>query len=481
MGTDVFFLNEKQGEEDRLSKLPNDILLSILELLDIRDAARASMLSKQWRQIPTMLNKLVIKVSSFEPNKEDRSKSTLDDLTRANATMHEATKRILSGRNGSQYTLRLLCLQFYLGDESISIAQSVADTMESQMVGSAEFAILTKKEHLHCTEHDFVFQGRQLMALFEACPNAFAGLTCLKLENVSLNKPELPNIISLCKRLEFLRLFNCDMGIPSSLEVEHPRLAQLVMEDCQFESVHLKWLPKLTMLTFNYWISQEDPLSFGYVPLLQSVILANISLSWHKMLKLSEFLGNATIRTLQLNFKCEKIWIQPEDPEQLLPVFNKLKLVNLVNISEECDLNWTMFILQGAPSLEELQITVRDHFCEMMLDKDMRKQYSYSTEKKGIDWELDVSDFKHHKLAVLKIFGFRPEENFVNYVRNIIETAVNLEDIFLFNKLVCERCKDHVRKASRSPWPKKQRFSLRNRITNGTNSLAMIHFPSLNN
>ncbi|TKW42377.1 hypothetical protein SEVIR_1G380400v4 [Setaria viridis] len=154
------------------------------------------------------------------------------------------------------------------------------------------------------------------------------------------------------------------------------------MDDYRFDRVHLKWLPKLMMLTLDMWISQQDPLSFGYVPLLRSLSLMNTGLSWHKMLKLNDFLGNFTISSLQLKFKSEKIWVLPEGPKELLPVFRKLRLVDLVNISEECDLNWTMFILQGAPFLEELRITVRDHFCEMLVDEELRAQYAYSTEKK---------------------------------------------------------------------------------------------------
>ncbi|KAF8779486.1 hypothetical protein HU200_002533 [Digitaria exilis] len=348
------------------------------------------------------------------------------------------------------------------------------------MVGSAEFAILTKKRRSQCTADDVFLHGRQLMLLIDACPNAFSGLTCLKLENVSLNEPDFPKIFSICKRLEFLRLNNCDMGMLSFLEVEHMQLSELEIDNCRFERVHLKWVPRLATLTFNAWVALEDPVSFDHVPLLQSVSLTNIGLSWHKMLKLSEVLGNATISALHLNFKSEKIWVQPEGPKQLLPVFHKLRFVSLINISEECDLNWTMFVLQGAPSLEELRITVGDHVCEMLRDEELRKLYAYSEDKKCVDWEAAACSFKHHKLTVLRMIGFRPEDKFVRYIRSIIEAAVNLQDIFLFNKLVCERCKHMVPKASRSPWPKKQRLSLRNRITNGMNSFApVIHFPSL--
>lgn len=162
-----------------------------------------------------MLSKLVIKVSSFEPNEDYRAKiiTTLDDLARANATMREATKSILSWRTRfKQYALHLLCLQFYLGDESNSIVQAVGYAMENLMVGVAEFEILTKQKHAHCTKDDVLFHGQQLMALFGVGPNAFGGLTCLKLDKVRLNGPDMPLIFSICKRLEFLRLHNCSLG-----------------------------------------------------------------------------------------------------------------------------------------------------------------------------------------------------------------------------------------------------------------------------
>eukprot|EP00494_Astrolonche_serrata_P006298 UN06315 len=64
------------------------------------------------------------------------------------------------------------------------------------------------------------------------------------------------------------------------------------------------------------------------------------------MLRISELLGKTAISNLHLNFKSEKIWVKPEGRRQLLPVLHKLRLVNLINISEECDLSWIMFILQ---------------------------------------------------------------------------------------------------------------------------------------
>jgi hypothetical protein len=53
-------------------------------------------------------------------------------------------------------------------------------------------------------------------------------------------------ICTICKRLDFLHLFNIEMGVPSLLEVQHPQLRELEIAKCGFERVDLNWLPKLT-------------------------------------------------------------------------------------------------------------------------------------------------------------------------------------------------------------------------------------------
>jgi hypothetical protein len=66
-------------------------------------------------------------------------------------------------------------------------------------------------------------------------------------------------------------------------------------------------------------------------------------------------LGNIFIYLLQ-------IWVKPEGLRELSQVFKKLRFVNLSGISEECDLTWTMFVLHGAPFLEELCIMVKSFY-----------------------------------------------------------------------------------------------------------------------
>ncbi|XP_047059091.1 putative F-box/LRR-repeat protein At3g58880 [Lolium rigidum] len=460
------------NEVDMLSKLPDDVLLNIVERLDITEVARTAILSTRWKQIPAMLSKIILTVCSFVP-KDGRRKLTSDDIARANTTMLKATKSILESRSGSLYTMDQISMRFYLGDDSMFFAQTVANTLATQKVASVEFTIFTELGK-HCTSDDALTYGKKFMSLFDSCPNAFGGLTHLHLQNLRLGESYFPKFFGTCKQLEFLHLWRCDTGHLSLLEVQHPQIRELVISSSSLQRVDLKWVPKLTVVKFQGFQSPDDPFILGYVPLLQTVSIINTGLSWHKMLKLSELLRKTAIRNLDLNFRSEKIWVKPEGRKQLLPVFHKLSLVNLFNISEECDLSWTMFILQGAPILKKLCIMVRDHLCEMIKGK-RRYMYAYSEEKdKGLEWEPSAPDFKHHNLAELRIYGFQAEEKFVRYARNVMEAAVNLEAVYLHENPGCEKCKPCLP----NEWTLMETLLIRDKINKGICSNVGIHFPS---
>lgn len=59
-------------------------------------------------------------------------------------------------------------------------------------------------------------------------------------------------------------------------------------------------------------------------------------------------------------FPLPQICVVLPDPDltQLSSTFSNLRDVYLYNISQECNLNWTLFVLEAAPSLKNLYITV---------------------------------------------------------------------------------------------------------------------------
>jgi hypothetical protein len=290
--------------------LPDDILLNIVERLDITDVAQTAILSRRWKHIPAMLSKIIIRVCSFEP-KHGKRKLTSHDIVRANTTMLKATRSILESRTGSLYTIHRMSMEFYLGDDSIFIGQAVANTIATQKVASVRFIILTEVG-INCTSDDLLIYGKQFMSFFDSCPNAFGGLAHLWLQNLRLGESHFPKIFGICQQLEFLHLYQCDMGHLSLLEVEHPQLRELGISKSSLQRVDLKWVPKLTLVKFNGFFSKGDPFSLGYVPLLQCVSIINTGLSGHKMLKLSELLRKTAISNLHLNFKCEKVSDGPQ-------------------------------------------------------------------------------------------------------------------------------------------------------------------------
>jgi hypothetical protein len=111
----------------------------------------------------------------------------------------------------------------------------------------------------------------------------------------------------------------------------------------------------------------------------------------------------------------------------------------------------------------------------METDEEKRKEELYS-ENRGVEWDSAVADFKHHNLVTHVIFGFESQDYMVSYLRRVMAAAVNLEDMFLYCRLECNHCQDE--KPMRFPWTKRQRISLKNRVTAGIESFAIIHARS---
>ncbi|TVU15492.1 hypothetical protein EJB05_39015, partial [Eragrostis curvula] len=281
---------EHEQEEDRLSKLPDDVLIYILvKIKPIREAVRNCIPSKRWRHLAGFRSSIVLDVIHFQPAVAS-SNYTLEELVRSNVRVVEATKSILAHK--SQITIRYLGIRFYLRDESIDIVRSVDKAMENREILKAEFILIPERLHVYCTDDDMINYGRRFKTFIDTCPRAFGALTDLSLHSIRLDKSDFYNVLSTCKKLEYLSLRNCDAGNRSELQIEHSQLAELAIVSCAFERVELKWLPRLTHLTCRNWLLLRDkyPLSFGHVPEFWALVLSLPGTILHKSLVLSEFL-----------------------------------------------------------------------------------------------------------------------------------------------------------------------------------------------
>uniref|UniRef100_A0A453Q5Q6 Uncharacterized protein n=1 Tax=Aegilops tauschii subsp. strangulata TaxID=200361 RepID=A0A453Q5Q6_AEGTS len=230
-------------------------------------------------------------------------------LTVANTAVAKMIKSILARRDPGGWPIRL-SMTFYLRDGvPISVGHTVGNAMATLKVEKAEFTVLTEKKGRKCSIDDVVNYGTRFVSFFNECHNAFAGLTRLYLENLRFRESNfVSNILVTCKQLNYLGFFNCDTEDWITLQVEHAQLIELSIVNCRFDMVKLTWVPKLTCLVFLFWLtSREPPLALGYVPLLEVLRLSNAARSLDKMLKLSTFLHETSVRDLTLGFQCEKV------------------------------------------------------------------------------------------------------------------------------------------------------------------------------
>jgi hypothetical protein len=302
-------MQKKGNTDDRLSALPDDILINILDRLSVPEAARTSILSKRWTRLSAELSRLIINAQDFVPAGVSSSNIPGHDLVQMNAAAVEATKNILARRNPGEHSIRLLSATFYLSEVvPVSIGHAVANAMATHKIEKAEFTVLTEKDCLQCTLRDMVNYGVEFLSFFNECLDAFSGLTRLYLENLAFAESGIvSNILVTCKHLKNIGFLNCKTECWMTLQVEHAQLSELSFEDCRFGQVELKWLPRLTRLNFISWMNENLPLSFGHVPLLEAVTLVNVALSCHKMVKLSTLLFETSVQELHLGFKCEKV------------------------------------------------------------------------------------------------------------------------------------------------------------------------------
>ncbi|KAJ1298449.1 hypothetical protein BS78_01G454500 [Paspalum vaginatum] len=393
--------------------------------------------------------------------------TSVDELVRtSNASLVEATRSILQQQQSHrQHTIEHLSIAFYLMDESIDIVHAVDKTIANQKILTSSFTIIRPDEGLimdYGVEVDYdaaaamLAYGRRLMTFLGAYPRAFGGLTDLTLDGIGFDEPDMLHaVLSTCKKPECLTLENCHIGLRwSVLQIRHPELVELSITTCDFERVRLEWLPRLTYFSCRYWPASQDryPLSIGHVPQLQTLVLVKEGTILDKSLKLSEFLGTASIVELDLDFQSERIWIQPESSKRLASVLRNLLVVKLSCIYEECGIAWTLFFLEAAPLLKELNIQVWDHtFCcydyayevfdeeqEYMLRFETLREL-YRKESGILKWEAN-GGFQHYNLTSLTIEGFQLEETFMAHIRHVMEAAVNLEAVSLLQSRECPRC-----------------------------------------
>ncbi|KAL6594949.1 hypothetical protein ACP70R_048052 [Stipagrostis hirtigluma subsp. patula] len=417
-----------ESDHDRLSELPDHILLSILERLrdDVRLLARTCVLSKRWRTLPLMLSGLEISVRTFVPAD---CTSTLQRVRRATDKFTGAVRFFLATPTaGDRRAIKTLRLKLYLAkvDSLHDIVHLVGNAIGRGEVQDLELVVYTEKGKAFLrsaaeTVKVVLCYGRRFMRLLRGAPAAvFRSLKTLSLQNLCFRAPsDVGVLLRTCTALEVLALDYCGFANFSTvLSIDAPPHSQL----------------KLVRLLCRQWFSESCPVTFGpgSVPSLEEITLDNRAQDWQRSFSLSELLANAHgVETLRLAFNNDKIWLGLENPRNLSIASSKLKMLHLTSVFPEGDLSWTLFLLQAAPFLELLDIDVySNHVCRPG-DEDRDIQ--------ALDWEVPHG-FKHHHLRFACVRGGIDAGKDARFVRLLMERAVNLELLVLRGRIACKGC-----------------------------------------
>uniref|UniRef100_A0ACD5ZZZ6 Uncharacterized protein n=1 Tax=Avena sativa TaxID=4498 RepID=A0ACD5ZZZ6_AVESA len=234
------------SRQDRLSALPDHILLCIVSDLGLHAVVRASALSRRWRRIPPLLGDLAIDVADFMPRHDDGDLPP-DTVNRAMAKYACAARRLLAP--SEERAIRSLSLRFYLAAEphhAHSVGRAVADAVDGAGTERLEFDLLTGQDpgtaRAPTRRQRSLF--RQRFASFrDACPVAFSRLTRLTLQNVDFADDDLPALLGACESLRHLSLSHCVLGggRKSVVEIDAPQsqLVELELDSCVYGKVDL--------------------------------------------------------------------------------------------------------------------------------------------------------------------------------------------------------------------------------------------------
>ncbi|XP_047947030.1 putative FBD-associated F-box protein At5g56440 [Salvia hispanica] len=161
----------EREQRDRISQLPNDILMSIISRLSLRDATATCILSTSWRHLPSHLTRL-----NFPPYNSFRG--SLKKYTRM-------IDQVLNSHRGDRIK------EFRLD------ARRCGGEFESWF----EFAVSKKAEIIHISVCP--------RELYHRLPNA-NGLECLKelyLSNIHMTDQDFGYLVSTCVALERFTLY----------------------------------------------------------------------------------------------------------------------------------------------------------------------------------------------------------------------------------------------------------------------------------
>ncbi|CAL5078616.1 unnamed protein product [Urochloa decumbens] len=457
--------SKNQDHCDRISSLPDDILVTILHKLDTKTAISTSLLSRRWKYLWTLLQSVHFSEVSLPSNYYWLCHGPWQkEYLNANKGNHfiQSLRSFAEIKRGGT-TLRKLSLVFSGSAECTDAVNSVIASAVERSVMDIDVAIVG---HTKYEFPSWLFTGDTCPSLITLCLNrcklsvpinfrGFSSLTKLVLVTMHMNLRETQVLLRNCTNLQSLHLI--DMSDIRVLQL--PKLEELVWHWTPPCGAFKIDTPALRMLDYCGEILPAS--TFQSLPCLQHVSLQYVygdhpDCHAQKLRTISTRFPH--VKSLHLRFQVPK-FVRLGTPA----IFSKLRVLTLsINTKPSDDLFWMTMFVVAAPYLVTLQTNVR---------------YLSLESCNGVVW--DDSNFEHNSLKEVEMYNFKGRDNEIDFTRLLLRRAPNMRRV-AFSQAPLHEAVD--RQFMPPDWPRAEEFSPRDnqlvlsKLLDGVSSSVLVSF-----
>ncbi|XP_075087965.1 F-box/LRR-repeat protein At3g03360 [Nicotiana tabacum] len=388
--------------EDRLSQLPDEILVSILSQLTLREAVRASSLSSRWRYLWMHVTRLNFDVISKFPyktrtNSDFLKKERLRNINCINQVLNLHTSHTLEEFN--------LCFPFensfkYEIDKWLKLASS-------KKFESLKLFLPVKywlKHDRYSIPIELLNHGSGDASLF-----GFGALKSLTLESIDVCNQVANLFLSNCPLLEQLSIRYSrvlkHLEIGPSLKLKH-----LEIYLCEIDYLEIC---NANLISFSFMGTEETNLRLENV---SSVVNLQLKVFHGSLLRPVDLITTKFNQVVKLSLEANSLQLRCLDFDHSFPKFNNLKwlILTVGGATDNTPLGVTPF-LQASPYLEMFEIKIK-WYDTRIYDRTIISLWFHSP-------------FQHLKVVRYEGYlGGRADEEFTNY---LLEYSLALEKFII--------------------------------------------------
>ncbi|PPS09564.1 hypothetical protein GOBAR_AA11074 [Gossypium barbadense] len=395
---------------DRISELPDDVLMGILSFLPPEEAVlKTSFLSHRWKQLWESLP-----VSGFNfrvpmpvccrgghvknlKDLRDGKYITVEDMKRECSKFVEWVNNVMISHQGS--TIDELRVRFYLDKDSQRYIDKWIEIAMRKQVKKLELdfpSLLHRPSNAYYPFPQECFPGIEF-------------LTSLCLVNVGVSDEAMEFVLSNYPMLETLHLRNSPLLIHPKVSGSSLRLKHLNISHS--ESIQTIEISAPNLVSFEYHKLRKVPFHIWYAPKLSELDYSN----WLDF--------NIAYLVSQLyNYLPQLVTLRLSLFLMDLPRFPKFtSLRNLTCITARIDNRLLLLksLIQASPFLHKFKLLIKDH-----------KEFKSGIEEAGKE-EAQPNKY----LKEVEIVGFLGQSVEVEFVTYLLKIAIKLEKIVIHGKL----------------------------------------------